>query len=184
MPSTTNDDHPAIMSTPKVQEDNKHIYATVEEYSTEPEASSSGNSDSKRLEKQISKSIELGLDSHHHHLGEERICTPEMTKRTAKEHKKWNRRLKIFFCCLGYKKNKVSFAQEGVMLEISVQCSLKFLSLSNMDALSIVSNELRTRSLMWRAYSPNTMRTSMCPRRILRPVLCCFPSIRPHKENG
>lgn len=25
----------------------------------------------------------------------------------AKQHKKWNRRLKIFFCCLGYKKNKV-----------------------------------------------------------------------------
>lgn len=32
----------------------------------------------------------------------------EMTKRSAKQHKKWNRRLKIFFCCLGYKKNKVS----------------------------------------------------------------------------
>lgn len=32
----------------------------------------------------------------------------EMAKRTAKQHKKWNRRLKIFFCCLGYKKNKVS----------------------------------------------------------------------------
>lgn len=31
----------------------------------------------------------------------------EMAKR-AKQHKKWNRRLKIFFCCLGYKKNKVS----------------------------------------------------------------------------
>lgn len=27
--------------------------------------------------------------------------------RKAKQHKKWNRRLKIFFCCLGYKKNKV-----------------------------------------------------------------------------
>lgn len=28
-------------------------------------------------------------------------------KRQAKHNKKWNRRLKIFFCCLGYKKNKV-----------------------------------------------------------------------------
>lgn len=27
--------------------------------------------------------------------------------RKAKQHKKWNRRLKIFFCCLGYKRNKV-----------------------------------------------------------------------------
>lgn len=31
----------------------------------------------------------------------------EMTKR-AKQHKKWNRRFKVLFCCLGYKKNKVS----------------------------------------------------------------------------
>lgn len=27
--------------------------------------------------------------------------------RKMKQHKKWNRRLKIFFCCLGYKKHKV-----------------------------------------------------------------------------
>lgn len=33
-----------------------------------------------------------------------------MAKRSAKQHKKWNRRMKIFFCCLGYKKNKVSRA--------------------------------------------------------------------------
>lgn len=32
----------------------------------------------------------------------------EIMKR-AKHYKKWNRRLKIFFCCLGYKKNKVSY---------------------------------------------------------------------------
>lgn len=30
-----------------------------------------------------------------------------MAKRAQKQHKKWNRRMKIFFCCLGYKKNKV-----------------------------------------------------------------------------
>ena len=34
----------------------------------------------------------------------------EMAKRAAKYQKKWNRRLKIFFCCLGYKKNKDSIA--------------------------------------------------------------------------
>lgn len=34
----------------------------------------------------------------------------EMT-RQAKHNKKWNRRLKIFFCCLGYKKNKVRIIQ-------------------------------------------------------------------------
>lgn len=36
----------------------------------------------------------------------------EMTKRakSSKYHKKWIRRLKIFFCCLGYKKNKDSIA--------------------------------------------------------------------------
>ena len=32
----------------------------------------------------------------------------EMARRIAKQQKKWNKRLKIFFCCLGYKKNKVS----------------------------------------------------------------------------
>lgn len=37
----------------------------------------------------------------------EALESPEMTKR-AKHHKKWNRRLKLLFCCLGYKKNKVS----------------------------------------------------------------------------
>lgn len=36
----------------------------------------------------------------------------EMSKRAhvAKSHRRWNRRLKIFFCCLGYKKNKDSIA--------------------------------------------------------------------------
>lgn len=29
-----------------------------------------------------------------------------MTKR-IKQHKKWNRRFKFFFCCVGYKRNKV-----------------------------------------------------------------------------
>jgi len=32
----------------------------------------------------------------------------EMARKLAKQHKKWNKRFKIFFCCLGYKKNKVS----------------------------------------------------------------------------
>ncbi|KAG9509505.1 Sn1-specific diacylglycerol lipase alpha [Fragariocoptes setiger] len=32
------------------------------------------------------------------------------TMMSTKHHKKWNRRLKIIFCCLGYKKNKDSFA--------------------------------------------------------------------------
>ena len=32
----------------------------------------------------------------------------EMVKTGVKHHKQWNRRLKVFFCCLGYKKNKVS----------------------------------------------------------------------------
>lgn len=32
----------------------------------------------------------------------------EMARR-AKHHKKWNRRMKVLFCCLGYKKNKVSY---------------------------------------------------------------------------
>ena len=32
-----------------------------------------------------------------------------MARRSSKHHKKWNRRMKIFFCCLGYKKNKVSY---------------------------------------------------------------------------
>lgn len=36
------------------------------------------------------------------------LTEADMTKR-AKLNKRWHRRLKILFCCLGYKKNKVSF---------------------------------------------------------------------------
>lgn len=33
----------------------------------------------------------------------------DMALKIAKDHKKWNRRLKVLFCCLGYKKNKVKY---------------------------------------------------------------------------
>lgn len=38
-----------------------------------------------------------------------------MARRSQKHHKKWNRRMKIFFCCLGYKKNKVSVSNSNVI---------------------------------------------------------------------
>ena len=58
----------------------------------------------KNLDKQVVTSNQRGDP-------EEKTVDPtdeaEMAKK-AKHHKKWNRRFKIFFCCLGYKKNKVS----------------------------------------------------------------------------
>lgn len=34
--------------------------------------------------------------------------TPDMSRKMAKQQKKWNKRFRILFCCLGHKKNKVS----------------------------------------------------------------------------
>lgn len=52
---------------------------------------------------------------HHHHQQQQQavvgVDEAEMT-RQAKHNKKWNRRFKIFFCCLGYKKNKVRFIEK------------------------------------------------------------------------
>jgi len=54
----------------------------------------------------------------------------DMTKR-VKSHKKWNRRLKILFCCLGYKKNKVRFHPSERMW---LGCCLSFITRSPSDA--------------------------------------------------
>lgn len=44
------------------------------------------------------------------------LTEADMTKR-AKLNKRWHRRLKFLFCCLGYKKNKVSSDMRQLLID-------------------------------------------------------------------
>lgn len=77
---------------------------TMTTTSNQPETSSDNHSQSK-----LSTSVS-SPDAKEQQ--EQAISDEDMSKQAhvAKSHRRWNRRLKIFFCCLGYKKNKDSIA--------------------------------------------------------------------------
>lgn len=96
-----------------------------------------------------------------------------MALKAARDHKKWNKRLKVLFCCLGYKKNKVMCSSTT---NLRTQSKVPANRLSYLLLMIVLHN--RSPLQMLRVYLRNTSQISTSVQRILRPGLYCCPSIK------